>query len=469
MGSTPSGRRKPGGSERDQRAPSTRRRLWTFLAAVSDWPAVVAVIVVVATVASAAAILTADTSHSTVASSPRTASAAHHVVGGRSVRGATSRSSVSGSGSPSLPRASASGALPAAVTCTSVASDPAQGTALRVHVSSGQVTAVLTGVVGSFYGGSDLDDAHIDVTDGARTVVDQPLEDTTAGTGSGAGDIPSSASVVLASIGSDAEAAGASSTPADVPLCLARFAGSAQPTVLVGLSSSGANCCTVIQMFTLPAGASTWKALDDAVGGTAATVEPAAGGALIVTADASFAGRFTDLAGSGMPVILQEVSGDSVVDVTAQHPTMVAADAARWWQAYLQRPQDPLGTLAAWAADECVLGRQRPAFATLDHLQQQGKLRDRALGGDGLTAGSEPTSSSGSGAASTANSSPTRSEAQSSTPDQDASAATNGSGTSRSAAASAPAVAGVLDWPQGSPYVAALRTFLVDSGYCSPS
>lgn len=482
MGGELARRRSPGRACRDPRAHAERVRPWSAIGAVSGLPALVATIAVVVTVASTAAFVTVDSSRSSAASNPSTAPVGHGGAGARLVPGTKGSSPSHRPGALGPPRRSRSPSPPQAVVCASVGSHLAPGSAVHLRASSGSVTATLTGVAGSFFGGSDLGDAHIDVTDGARTVVDQPLKDTAARTGAGAktgagaGAGTSPTSVFLASIGSDAEAAGASSTPADVPLCLARFAGSAQPTVLVGLSSGGANCCTEVQMFALPSGASTWKSLDDAVGDTTATVEPAPGGALIVTADDSFAGRFTDLAGSGMPVVLQQVVGDKVVEVTAQHPTFVAADATKWWRAYLERPQDPLGALAAWAADECVLGHQRSAFATLDQLQEQGKLRDAALAQGPSAAGSAPATSSSaapSAAISTTGtttvSSPARGEAASNAAGGTTAIAASGSGTGRSEAASAPAGAGVLDWPQGSAYVTALRTFLVDSGFCSAS
>jgi hypothetical protein len=201
------------------------------------------------------------------------------------------------------------------------------------------------------------------------------------------------------------------------PLCLVRFAGATEPTVLVGFFTGGAHCCFVVRSFSRSGG--HWPSLDRDIGEVPPEVEQVDGTPAVVTADSAFAYRFTDYAGSGLPVEILVVRDGRFADVTRQHPGAVRADAARWWAAYGSEPANPLGALAAWTADECLVGHEASAFATLSSLAHQGRLV-AALTGPGDGAGSATSTTAGS-------------------------------------------------WPSGEAYVRDLRTFLTQHQYCAPA
>jgi hypothetical protein len=98
---------------------------------------------------------------------------------------------------------------------------------------------------------------------------------------------------------------------------------------------------------------------------------------LIETSDDRFAYRFTDYAASGLPIVLYEIdSAGRLVDVTRSYPSLIRADAARWWKAYLAqrggRDQDARGVLASWCADQYMLGQQQACTTELARAARHG-------------------------------------------------------------------------------------------------
>ncbi len=169
-----------------------------------------------------------------------------------------------------------------------------------------------------------------------------------------------------------------------VPLCVARFGVSHPVTaVLVATYSGGAHCCTWVAAYPVwPLSARLRAPVEQYLGDPGARLQAGDGQAVLVTADDAFAYRFDAYAASGMPVRTLELAGDRFVATTRAHPALVAADAATFWSAYLQ-VQSPeqgegrgggLGLLAAWVADECLLGRGTQAWAEVRHLEGRGLL-----------------------------------------------------------------------------------------------
>jgi hypothetical protein len=151
----------------------------------------------------------------------------------------------------------------------------------------------------------------------------------------------------------------------------------ATPTVLLGLFTGGAHCCFVVRSYHLEGG--SWVSTDKPLGDVGAELRTVDRVPLLVTVDSAFAYKFTDYAESGLPVVALEVSPTrtgtrTFVNVTRAHRSLIAADARSWWQRYTSTPRDPLGLLAAYAADECVLGHGPRTFATLSNLDAQGRL-----------------------------------------------------------------------------------------------
>jgi hypothetical protein len=259
------------------------------------------------------------------------------------------------------------------------------GTAVSTTATSGAVVVTLTGTAVTVAGGDPgLTGAELTVTIGGSHFSESVAP-------------PAQTSDVTP--WSLTPAASPSGAPNSDALCLALFPGDTTPTVVLGLSTGGAHCCTVVRAIALSS-AGLAPPVDDDLGNAGATLENGPHGATIVTADNAFAYQFSSFAGSGLPVEVLQFSQGRFVAVTSQRPDLIATDAALWWRTFNANPGSGLGVLAPWVADQCALGQATTAWATVDQLLAQGKL------------------------------------------------------------------IGPTEWPQGSAYVAALKTFLAKQGYC---
>lgn len=167
-------------------------------------------------------------------------------------------------------------------------------------------------------------------------------------------------------------------TSAIAPLCLARFAGAADPTALLGFYSGAAHCCFALRAISIASGGPS-SSEDLELGNWWGTVETNDGRVIVVTADNRFAYAFSSFAGSGMPLMVYEVSGGGFVVTSRNYADLLTADAAKWWQ-QINNPQNQgpgggiLGVVAPWVADECELGQSGYAWAWVNKLNAEGKL-----------------------------------------------------------------------------------------------
>ena len=78
------------------------------------------------------------------------------------------------------------------------------------------------------------------------------------------------------------------------------------------------------------------------------------------------------------PIAIFDFRGGKLVDVTRSFPTLIAKDARadiRLYKRYRgRRDQDVRGILAAWAADEYLLGRKTTASRLLSRALHRGEL-----------------------------------------------------------------------------------------------
>ena len=137
-----------------------------------------------------------------------------------------------------------------------------------------------------------------------------------------------------------------------------------QPDVVLDLYSGGAHCCTVEQIFSLDPGSSTYVETERDFGDPLVRIVDLAhnGGHELLTADDRFAYAFTDFAFSGLPIEIFKFSAGHFTDVTRHYRGAVARDAARWLRAFKRlapRYRDSVGVIAAWAADEGLLGHSK--------------------------------------------------------------------------------------------------------------
>ena len=135
-----------------------------------------------------------------------------------------------------------------------------------------------------------------------------------------------------------------------------------EPDVVLNLYSGGAHCCTLLQIFSFDAAANTYVKTERVFGDPDARIVDLRhdGRFEILTADDAFAYRFTDYAASGLPIEILTFANRRFTNVTRSYPRLVAKDAAVWLKAFQgmarDRYPDSVGVIAAWAADEDMLG-----------------------------------------------------------------------------------------------------------------
>lgn len=151
-----------------------------------------------------------------------------------------------------------------------------------------------------------------------------------------------------------------------------------QPDVVLDLFSGGAHCCSIEQIFAFdPASGTYVKAQRNFGDPGMKVVDLRHNGFLeMLTADDSFAYEFTSFAASGLPIQILTFSGGHFHNVTRSYPGAIERDAAFWLHAFKvrQRSGDTVGLIAAWAADEDLLGHARRANRYLERQAKAGHL-----------------------------------------------------------------------------------------------
>ena len=153
-----------------------------------------------------------------------------------------------------------------------------------------------------------------------------------------------------------------------------------QPDVLLDLYSGGAHCCWIEQVFSFDPGTMTYAETQHDFGDPGEEVVDLGhnGNYEFLTADDSFAYEFTDFAASGLPIQILTFSDRRFVNVTRQYPKLIARDAARWRKAFngmaKQHYSDSVGVVAAWAADEELLGHVKLVNTFLANQLKAGRL-----------------------------------------------------------------------------------------------
>ncbi|HEY5429906.1 MAG TPA: hypothetical protein VIK04_12380 [Solirubrobacteraceae bacterium] len=165
-------------------------------------------------------------------------------------------------------------------------------------------------------------------------------------------------------------------TPGRSPLKVLDVESSGQPDVLLGLYSGGAHCCFVDQVFSLDPGTMTYVKVEHNFLDAGAKIVKLDAHYEFVSADARIAeAGYTDFADSGAPVQIWRVIDRRFVNVTRQYPALIKPDAARWMNAFRHHVSNGAGFIAAWAADEDLLGNSKLVASTLAGLARRHQLR----------------------------------------------------------------------------------------------
>jgi hypothetical protein len=149
------------------------------------------------------------------------------------------------------------------------------------------------------------------------------------------------------------------------------------PDVVLGLYSGGAHCCFVDQVYRLDTASGRFTKIEH---------DFADAGAQIVdlnhdrnfeflSADARISNAgFTDFADSPAPLQIWSVTGNRFHDVTDHYPALLRKDAAKQLRDFHRHMHNGRGRIAAWAADEYRLGRQRLVATELAGALKAGHL-----------------------------------------------------------------------------------------------
>jgi hypothetical protein len=153
-----------------------------------------------------------------------------------------------------------------------------------------------------------------------------------------------------------------------------------QPDVVLDLFSGGAHCCGIEQVFSFDPGSNTYVKTERNFGDYGAQVVDLRhdGRIEFLSADDAFAYAFTSFAASGLPIQILAFSNRHFRDVTRQYPKLIAKDATRWLRLFKgmakQHYQDSVGVIAAWAADEELLGHRKLVSGYLARQAKAGHL-----------------------------------------------------------------------------------------------
>ena len=159
-----------------------------------------------------------------------------------------------------------------------------------------------------------------------------------------------------------------------------------QPDVVLDLFSGGAHCCTVLQIFSYDAATRGYVEAERNFGDPGVRFLDLRhnGRVELLTADDSFAYEFTSFAASGLPIAIFRFSRGRFIDVTRRYPKLIARDAAVWLSAFKSmapRYQATTGVIAAWAADEDLLGHAKLVATYLSAQARAGHLNSGGSGG----------------------------------------------------------------------------------------
>ena len=149
-----------------------------------------------------------------------------------------------------------------------------------------------------------------------------------------------------------------------------------EPEVIVDLYTGGAHCCYVSRFYRF--NGATYTPADRNFGDPGYRIADLDGDGVkeLITADYRFGYTFTAFAYSLMPVRIYDLRAGGWQLVTKRFPDRIRKDAKANWHSFRKagRQGEPRGAIAAWAADELMLGRRAHARQTLNRLARQGRL-----------------------------------------------------------------------------------------------
>jgi hypothetical protein len=152
--------------------------------------------------------------------------------------------------------------------------------------------------------------------------------------------------------------------------------GDGEPEVLVDTFSGGAHCCLTARLLVFDGTGYTPTDLDYRDVGYALADADGDGRLELVGQDPAFAEAFTAFAASSFPPQVLQVVAGKPVDVTRRFPRLVRADAAVQLKQLrrFRRGDDVRGFLAAYVADQYLLGKGSTGLREVDRQRRQGRV-----------------------------------------------------------------------------------------------
>jgi hypothetical protein len=157
------------------------------------------------------------------------------------------------------------------------------------------------------------------------------------------------------------------------------------PSVVLDLYSGGAHCCAIEQVYSFKSNSAVIEKIEHNFGDPGVQlVKLGANGSFdLLSADDVFAYAFTDFAASGMPIEILSFSHEAFHNVTRSFPELIAKDANQWMNAFKSQAtthyQDSVGLVAAWSADEDMLGHSNVVARFLATEAKAGHLNSALL------------------------------------------------------------------------------------------
>jgi hypothetical protein len=152
--------------------------------------------------------------------------------------------------------------------------------------------------------------------------------------------------------------------------------GDGEPEVLVDTFSGGAHCCVTARLLTWDGTGYTPKDISYGDVGYALKDADGDGRPELVGYDPRFSTVFTAFAASAFPPQIFHIEKGATVDVTRKFPAVVRADAKLRLRELrkAKRGDDARGVLAAYVADQYLLGTGKVGTAEIDRQHRAGRV-----------------------------------------------------------------------------------------------
>jgi hypothetical protein len=154
--------------------------------------------------------------------------------------------------------------------------------------------------------------------------------------------------------------------------------GDGEPEVVLDLYWGGAHCCWYTQIYRFVDGRLGYRTNVHVWGNFSYVLADLEhdGKQELVTRDNRFSYAFSSFADSRWPVRILRYRQGGMTIVTRQYASEIRRDSTALWHEALSRKKTRgnQGVIAAWAADQCLLGRCTQAFTTIDRLSRTGRI-----------------------------------------------------------------------------------------------